>query len=53
MQFNDQNEQLAINAFNGLNNNLKEQMMLSTVRLTKNNGFTGSGVLVKDADNTR
>ncbi|KZN12683.1 trypsin-like serine protease [Marinomonas sp. TW1] len=51
MQFNDQSKQQAITAFNGLNNNLKNTMMLSTVRLTKNNGFTGSGVLVKDADN--
>jgi len=50
MQFNNNSRQQALDTFNNLSANHQDQMRLSSVRLT-NGGFTGSGVLVRDADN--
>lgn len=50
MQFNNNEKHQAAFAFGLLNANIRNQMRLSSVRLTNGN-FTGSGVLVKDAEN--
>jgi len=50
MQFNNNEKQQANTAFGNLDINFRNQMRLSSVRFTNEN-FTGSGVLVKDAEN--
>ena len=50
MQFNSPEQQAAKTAFNQLPDQQRNQMRLSSVRLTNGN-FTGSGVLVKDSEN--
>ncbi|NER39186.1 MAG: hypothetical protein F6J93_35420 [Oscillatoria sp. SIO1A7] len=49
MQFNSAEKQAAKDAFNKVPEQQRNQMRLSSVRLT-NGGFTGSGVLVKSSD---